>query len=88
MAETFSNFIGGQWVQASSGQTFTTRNPANIDEEVGTYPKCDASDARQAIEAAAEAQPRWAGVPAPKRGEILYRAANILESRAESVAWR
>ncbi len=86
MAETFSNFIGGQWVQASSGQTFTTRNPANIDEEVGTYPKGDASDARQAIEAAVEAQPRWAAVPAPKRGEILYRAANILESRAESVA--
>ena len=86
MAETFSNFIGGQWVQAASGRTFTTRNPANIDEEIGTYPSGDAAHARQAVEAAAEAQPKWAAVPAPKRGEILYRAAHILESRAESVA--
>ncbi len=86
MAETLSNLIGGQWVQAASGKTFSTRNPANTDEVVATYPLGDAADARQAIEAAAEAQPRWAAIPAPKRGEILYRAANILESRAESVA--
>ena len=86
MAETLSNFIGGAWVQAASGKTFTTRNPANTDEEVGIYPRGDAADARQAIDAAAEAQPRWAAMPAPKRGEVLYRAANILESRAESVA--
>ena len=86
MAETFSNFIGGQWVQAASGRTFTTHNPANTDETVGAYPSGDQSDARQAIESAQDAQPRWAAIPAPKRGEILYRAANILESRAESVA--
>ena len=86
MAETCSNFIGGQWVQAASGRTFSTRNPANTDEAVATYPLGDAADARQAVEAAAEAQPRWAAIPAPKRGEVLYRAANILESRAESVA--
>jgi alpha-ketoglutaric semialdehyde dehydrogenase len=86
MAETFANFIGGQWVQAASGRTFTTHNPANTDETVGTYPSGDQSDARQAIEAAEDAQPRWAAIPAPKRGEILYRAANILEARAESVA--
>jgi alpha-ketoglutaric semialdehyde dehydrogenase len=86
MAETFRNFIGGSWVSASTGRTLETRNPANTDEVVGTYPQCDASDARQAIDAARAAQPAWAGIPAPKRGEILFRAANILESRAESVA--
>ena len=86
MSETLSNFIGGEWVQAASGKTFTTRNPANTDEIVAVYPSGDVPDARQAVEAAAEAQPRWAAMPAPKRGEVLYRAANILESRAESVA--
>jgi acyl-CoA reductase-like NAD-dependent aldehyde dehydrogenase len=86
MADTLANFISGQWVQAGSGRTFTTHNPANTDETVGVYPSGDQSDARQAIEAAEEAQPRWAALPAPKRGEIMYRAANILESRAESVA--
>jgi len=82
----FRNFIGGEWVPASSGGTFDTRNPANIDEVIGTYAKGDTSDARRAIEAAREAQPAWAAIPAPKRGEILYRAANILESNAEGVA--
>ena len=86
MAETFRNFIGGAWVGASSGRTFETRNPADTDEMIGSYPECDASDARQAIDAAHAAQPAWAAIPAPKRGEILYRAANILESRADSVA--
>jgi len=86
MAESFRNFIGGTWAGASSGRTFETRNPADTDEVIGSYPECGAAEARQAIKAARQAQPAWAGVPAPKRGEILYRAANILESRAESVA--
>ncbi|HEY0822321.1 MAG TPA: aldehyde dehydrogenase family protein, partial [Ramlibacter sp.] len=66
--------------------TFETRNPANTDEVVGVYQKSDADDARQAIEAARDAQPGWAAIPAPKRGEILHRAAAILESRADQVA--
>lgn len=86
MPETFKNLIGGEWVNARSGATFENRNPANIDEIVGVFPKGDADDARQAIEAAREAQPRWAAVPAPKRGEVLYRAANLIEQRAESIA--
>jgi alpha-ketoglutaric semialdehyde dehydrogenase len=86
MAETFRNLIGGEWVDSSTGRTFETRNPADTDEVIGTYPRCDAADTRQAIEAAERAQPRWAAIPAPKRGEILHRAANILESRADGVA--
>src|SRR5215217_5849387 len=86
MAETFRNFIGGTWVGAASGRTFETRNPADTDELIGSYPQCDESDAREVIDAARKAQPIWAAIPAPKRGEILHRAANILESRAESVA--
>jgi aldehyde dehydrogenase (NAD+) len=82
----FQNFIGGQWTGAASGRTFETRNPAATDDVVGVYPKGDAGDARQAIDAARAAQPKWAAVPAPKRGEILYRAANLLEARADAVA--
>ena len=86
MSETFRNFIGGAWVGSSSGRTFETRNPANTDEVIGSYPESDAADAREAIGAARKAQPIWAAIPAPKRGEILHRAANILESRADAVA--
>lgn len=83
---TFKNFIGGEWVAAKSGATFETHNPADTSELVATYQKSDADDTRQAIAAAREAQPKWAAVPAPKRGEILHRAAGILESRADQVA--
>ena len=83
---TFKNFIGGEWVAARSGATFENRNPADTSEVVGTFQKSDADDTRQAIAAARAAQPAWAAMPAPKRGEVLYRAANILESRADQVA--
>src|SRR3954470_11902886 len=83
---TFKNLIGGEWVAARGGATFETRNPADTSETVATFQKSDADDTRQAIAAAKAAQPAWAAVPAPKRGEILYRAANILESRADQVA--
>ena len=63
-----------------------TRNPADTAETVATFQKSDADDTREAIAAAKAAQPAWAAIPAPKRGEILYRAANILESRADQVA--
>jgi alpha-ketoglutaric semialdehyde dehydrogenase len=83
---TFKNLIGGEWVAARRGATFETRNPADTSETIATYQKSDADDTREAIAAAKSAQPGWAAVPAPKRGEILYRAANILESRADQVA--
>ena len=82
----FKNLIGGEWTASHTGATFETRNPADTDEVVGVFQKSDAEDARQAIEAAKAAQPAWAAIPAPKRGEILHRAAAILESRADQVA--
>ena len=86
MSETFRNFIGGQWVGARSGATFENRNPADTDELIGLFAKSDRDDTREAIAAAAAAQPAWAAMPAPKRGEVLYRAANLLEARADQVA--
>jgi alpha-ketoglutaric semialdehyde dehydrogenase len=86
MPELCRNFIGGEWVSARSGATFDKRNPADTDEVVATFQKSDADDTRQAIAAATAAQPAWAAMPAPKRGEVLHRAATILESRAEQVA--
>ena len=86
MSETFRNFIGGQWVGARSGATFENRNPADTDELIGLFAKSDRDDTREAIASAAAAQPAWATMPAPKRGEVLYRAANLLEARADQVA--
>lgn len=86
MAETFRNFIGGEWVPALSGETFPNVNPADSREVVGLFARSGQEDARRAVDAAREAQPRWAAVPAPKRGEIFFKAAGLLESRADAVA--
>src|SRR5690606_6029608 len=79
----FSNYIDGEWV---SGDTFDNRNPANTDELVGQFVAGTAADATAAADAAARALPGWAAMAAPARGAFLFKAAEILDSRFESVA--
>jgi alpha-ketoglutaric semialdehyde dehydrogenase len=75
--KTFQNYIGGDWVDAASGETFESFNPATGDT-IGTFPRSSADDVDRAVAAAKEAYEDWRLVPAPKRGEILYRFANLL----------
>src|SRR6266403_248389 len=76
--KTFKNFIGGEWLDAVSGETFESRSPAT-GEVIGLFPKSGAEDVDKAVEAAKSAYDEWRLVPAPKRGEILMRFAQILE---------
>ena len=78
---TYQNYIGGAWVPSESGKTFENRNPANTDDLIGLFPKSTAKDARAAVVAAARAYEDWRLVPAPVRGEILFRAAQIIADR-------
>jgi alpha-ketoglutaric semialdehyde dehydrogenase len=86
MAEDHGNYIGGRWVHATSGRTFENRNPANTDDLIGRFADSDPEDVEAAVAAAREAFPRWRDLPAPKRGEILFRAAEILVKRKEALA--
>ncbi len=86
MAETYGNFIAGEWVESSSGKTFESINPADYQEVVARYQASTVPDVRQALEAAGRAREAWAEMPAPLRGTILMRAAELLEKRAERVA--
>jgi acyl-CoA reductase-like NAD-dependent aldehyde dehydrogenase len=85
MPEIFRNYLEGQWVQCKSGKTFPNINPANIDETVGLFQASGGEDAQAACDAAAKAQPAWAALPAPRRGEYLFKAAEILESRLDDL---
>ncbi|MGH3052951.1 MAG: aldehyde dehydrogenase family protein, partial [Gaiellaceae bacterium] len=69
--KTFRNYIGGEWVEASSGETFETRNPAT-GEVLGVFPRSSVEDVDRAVGAAKEAFERWRLVPAPRRAEILF----------------
>ena len=88
MADTkvYKNFVNGEWVESTSGKTFENRNPANTDEVVGIFQKSNADDVKKALDAAAEAYKKWRLVPAPKRGEILYKVAARLLADKESLS--
>ena len=80
------NFIHGEWVESVSGEAFENLNPANRQELVGLFPRSTAEDVNRAVESAREAQRSWRLFPAPKRGEILFRAARLLLERKETLA--
>ena len=74
----FKNFIGGSWVDAASGETFESFTPAT-GEPLGTFPRSGADDVDRAVAAAKAAFADWRLVPAPERGTILLRFAQLLE---------
>ena len=76
-AKTFKNYIDGAWVDASSGETFESTSPAD-GETIGTFPKSGREDVDRAVAAAKHAYDEWRLVPAPKRGEVLFRFAQLL----------
>ncbi|HSK31257.1 MAG TPA: aldehyde dehydrogenase family protein, partial [Candidatus Limnocylindria bacterium] len=86
MAEFFKNFIDGEWVAAKSATTFENRNPANRDDLIGLFPASAAEDADRAVQAAKKAFAGWRLVPAPKRGEILYRVGELLRKHKEDLS--
>jgi len=82
--KTFKNFVGGEWVDAASGDTFESRSPAT-GETIGVFPKSSAEDVDRAVEAAKAAYEDWRLVPAPRRGEILFRFARLLEEAKDDL---
>ncbi len=83
---SYRNFINGQWVDASASGTLENRNPANQDDVIGVLPRSTPDDVDAAVAAARAAFGRWRLVPAPRRAELLYRAAAILAERKEEYA--
>lgn len=84
--QRYKNFIGGKWVDSVSGRTFANRNPADHRELIGLFPDSIAEDVDRAVAAAKSAYSSWRLAPAPKRGEILFRAGEILFRRKEEIA--
>src|SRR5215831_4807015 len=80
----FQNYIDGEWADSTSGETFESTSPATGDT-IGTFPKSNAEDVDRAVASAKAAFDDWRLVPAPKRGEILYRFANLLIDEKEAL---
>jgi alpha-ketoglutaric semialdehyde dehydrogenase len=82
----FKNLIDGEWVESSSGETFENRNPADTRDLVGVFQKSNKADVNAAVDAAKRAFAKWRLVPAPRRAEVVFRAAEILIERKEDYA--
>ncbi len=81
----YLNYIGGKWVPAKSGEWMESIEPAT-GQVIGRVPKSGPEDVAAAVEAAKQAFDSWRLTPAPKRGEILFRVAQLLEERKEKLA--
>jgi len=79
----FRNYINGKWVKGRT--TFQTINPAN-EELVAEIAQAEISDVDAAVSAATEAFKSWRLVPAPLRGELLFRVGDILKQKKEELA--
>ena len=86
MQKSYGNYIAGDWVPALSGCTFENRNPADTSDLVGVFADSGPEDVERAVRAAREAFPGWKALPAPRRGEILFRVAEALVRRKEDLA--
>lgn len=85
MVKEHGILIDGKWVKSGSGETFESLNPAN-ERIVGKFQLSDYDDVNKAVDAAERALDFWRNVPAPKRGEILLRAAQLLRKNKERLA--
>src|SRR3712207_5524419 len=86
MGQDFGNFINGEWVDASSGETFESRNPADRTEVLGTFARGGAADVDRAVQAAKDAYPDWLLTPVPERADYVLRVALLLEERKEELS--
>jgi len=85
-AKVFKNFIGGEWVESRTGQTYENLNPADTRDVIGVFQRSNKEDVDAAVAAAKRAWESWRLVPAPRRAEIIFRAGEILLERKEQYA--
>jgi aldehyde dehydrogenase (NAD+) len=86
MTRTITSHIGGSPVGAAAGGSVEDRNPARLDDLIGTVSLGDASTFVAAAKAARAAQPGWADIPAPVRGRAIAHIGRVVEANAESLA--
>ena len=89
MSETLTgspaqNYVGGEWRESASGETYEKHNPWRPSEVTGVYPSSDADDARAAIDAAREAFPAWAALPGGAARRVLRQGGGHRSRRAPS----
>src|SRR5258708_1106592 len=84
--KVYQNFIDGEGVASTTGESLENRSPADTRDLVGLFQKSGKADVGAAVDAAKRAFAKWRLIPAPRRAEIVFRAAEILIERKEEYA--
>src|ERR1700694_2997487 len=79
------NFVGGEWVDATGGETMEVLNPAT-GETIAEVPRSSAADVDRAVQAAKKALPEWLETTPGERAEMLLKLADALDQHAEELA--
>lgn len=82
--KTYKLYIGGNFVRSESGRSLAASNTDGA--QLDNYPNASRKDFRDAVSAARSAFDGWAKKSAYLRGQILYRAAEMLQNRAPELA--
>ena len=82
----YKNYMGGVWMESASEKTFESHNPAHSGQVVGEFQDSNELDINQAVAFAKDSFKMWKNTPAPKRAEILFKAAEILIRDKECIA--
>lgn len=85
MVQEYKLLIDGESRDSSTGETFDDINPATL-ENLATIQVAGSEDVNRAVEAAEKGFRVWSEIPAPRRAEVLFRAARILQERKEDLA--
>jgi aldehyde dehydrogenase (NAD+) len=85
LRDRYGLFIGGDFVDAKSGRTFTTISPST-EEPLAEVAEAGPEDVAIAVDAAREASPPWQALPGSERAKYLYRVARQLQERAREFA--
>ena len=83
---SYKNNIGGTLIDSNSKEFFEKYNPADKNELLGRFPKSNQKDLDEAVAVALKAAQIWRYTPAPKRAEVLYKAAQITKDQKEELA--
>lgn len=79
-------FIDGKWVDAESGKTFTTPNPAT-GETLAEVAEADKADVDKAVAAARKAfEGKWGKMSARDRGRLMYKLSQLIEEHSQELA--
>src|SRR5438105_14012013 len=79
------NLVGGEWVDASGGDTMEVLNPAT-GEVIAEVPNSSAEDVDRAVQAAKKALPEWLETTPGERAELLLKLAAVVDEHADELA--